>query len=443
MSRPMLDISNIGFQQILYSVTSGTTAITVGVLAASVQLITDVVLMAILVTALLVVNPSIAIATGFYFLALGIVLHKLLGGRVKKLGELNAVYQIDTARLLSETYNAFREISVRNQMFTYTNSLRELRATGAHLQAEMQFLPNMSKYILELSLVVGGICICAFEFIRSDAYHAIAILAVFLAAASRMAPAVVRIQQSLLQIRGSLGNARPSLDLIQTSSSFAEVKKPLITNDFVHDGFDPQVSFKNVSFKYPTMSSGFIDQLDFSIKSGQFVAIVGPSGSGKSALVDLLLGLLSPSSGSISISGTTPQEAIGRWPGALAYVPQNIQVFDKDFKGNIALGYMSDELSEVRISEVANLAQISNLQEIYGTFGEAGQKLSGGHRQRIAIARALYTNPKLLVMDEATSALDSETEFTVPNSIQNLKGEVTLFIIAHRLSTVRSADVVM
>jgi ABC-type multidrug transport system fused ATPase/permease subunit len=184
------------------------------------------------------------------------------------------------------------------------------------------------------------------------------------------------------------------------------------------------------------------------ISPGQVVAIVGPSGAGKSTLVDLILGVISPASGSITISGATPREILEAYPGACGYVPQEVFIIDGSIAENIAIGFETDTFDYERMAEVVRIAQLENLIESFPMgleerVGERGSKLSGGQRQRLGIARSLYTNPKLLILDEATSALDGQTEADISNAISAMRGDVTIILIAHRLSTVRKADQVV
>jgi len=175
---------------------------------------------------------------------------------------------------------------------------------------------------------------------------------------------------------------------------------------------------------------------------------VGSSGAGKTTLVDVLLGILEPDSGTVQISGVTPLEAISKWPGAIAYVPQDVLVTNGSIRENVALGYPLEAATDELVNDairIASLAEfVATLPEGLDTnLGERGAKISGGQRQRIGIARALFTKPKLLVLDEATSALDGGTEESISSDIQKLKGSTTVVLIAHRLSTVRDADLVL
>jgi ABC-type multidrug transport system fused ATPase/permease subunit len=215
-----------------------------------------------------------------------------------------------------------------------------------------------------------------------------------------------------------------------------------------HKNFIAQVAFENVCFNYPNSNSWGISDISFKINPGEFVALVGPSGAGKSTIVDLLLGILTPDSGNVFISNSPPSRAIEEAPGAVAYVPQEVAIAIGTIRENVGLGFPIAFATNDRINsalEIAHLTQfIQTLEDKSDTqVGERGAKLSGGQRQRLGIARAMFTNPKLLVLDEATSSLDAETEASVSAAIQTLRGGTTILMIAHRLATVRSADLVI
>ena len=188
--------------------------------------------------------------------------------------------------------------------------------------------------------------------------------------------------------------------------------------------------------------------MNLEIASGSVVAIVGSSGAGKTTLVDLMLGVLSPTSGNILISGMSPLEAVRKWPGAISYVPQDVIIINTSIAGNVTMGYPDQENYEPLIEKALETAQlkefVSSLK--HGnktTVGDRGTSISGGQRQRLGIARALFTMPRLLILDEATSALDGATEANISESINALKGHTTVLMIAHRLSTVREVDLVI
>jgi ABC-type bacteriocin/lantibiotic exporter with double-glycine peptidase domain len=219
---------------------------------------------------------------------------------------------------------------------------------------------------------------------------------------------------------------------------------PISIPDFQHQGFDSEIQLLDVKYRYPHREKYAISQVSLTVQMGEFLAIVGPSGAGKTTLVDLMIGVLEPESGTISVSGTSPATAVNLWPGAIAYVPQDANIVNGSFKDNVCLGFEASQVDDELVKRIlldVELKEVLSLPGgIHANVGERGNLLSGGQRQRLGIARALFTNPKLLILDESTSALDANTEARLSKYLLSLKGKVTLIVIAHRLSTVRHAD---
>jgi ABC-type multidrug transport system fused ATPase/permease subunit len=309
-------------------------------------------------------------------------------------------------------------------------------------------MPNISKYVIESSVIIGAVIISASQFLLQDASRAVATLAVFMTAASRLAPAVLRMQSTAIQIRVASGSASPTLSLIKSLGNLPIKVFPIQPLKFKYENFSPTVELENVSFAYPNKSSAVLDKINLNINEGEIVAIVGPSGAGKTTLADIILGIISPDIGSSKISGHNPLVAISKWPGSIAYVPQDVMVSNCSIRENIGLGYDDEEIDDdlvIQALKVAHLDKfIQTLPEgLQTNVGDRGTKLSGGQRQRLGIARAVFTKPKLLVLDEATSSLDGQSEADISDSINDMRGEITVILIAHRLSTVKNADKVV
>jgi ABC-type bacteriocin/lantibiotic exporter with double-glycine peptidase domain len=217
--------------------------------------------------------------------------------------------------------------------------------------------------------------------------------------------------------------------------------------NFSHPDFSGIVEVKNLYFKHNQKDSFELTDLNLTIPAGTLFAIVGPSGGGKSTFLDLLLGILEPNSGSVLIGGIPPSQAFRKWEGAVAYVPQDATITTGTINQNVQLGFGLDFETRDRVESALNAAQLGDLvaslnQGMDSYVGQLGMNLSGGQRQRLGIARALYSNPKLLILDEATSALDVETESELTDSVLGLRGSTTVVVAAHRLTTIRNADTV-
>lgn len=448
LSQPLIKINEKSSQEILFAVTNGVQAITLNVLGLSVIVVTDVALLVFMATGLLIVDPIVALSTFLIFFLTGFILFKLMHKRAARLGGASTKFSIESNQKILEILGSYRESVVRNRRSFYATEIGKSRIKLADTLAELAFMPNISKYVIEGTVLLGSLFISGVQFALKDAVHAIGTLAIFLAAGSRVAPAVLRIQQSMITISANLGASIPTLDLVDAISKNSNLAEevPIFTNK--HDGFSARVDVNAVQFSYDSIDTPTIIDFDLHIEPGQIIAIVGPSGGGKTTFVDLLLGILHPSGGQITVSGMEPLKAIETWPGAIAYVPQDVMISDGTIKENVALGYPDTAISDEQVWEALKVASLENFirelpNGIKTLVGERGSKLSGGQRQRLGIARAMITKPSLIVFDEATSALDSQTENEISESINALKGSTTIILIAHRLSTVKDADKVV
>lgn len=445
LAQNLLKVNEKSMMQTINLLTNGVTALTVGIIGTLVGLFSDVSLLIILGFGLFIVDTSIAFMTLILFTLVSTLLYLYLQGRVRLLGKKQNDLGVEINEKISEVVYSFREIFVRNKRFFYSKNIGNLRLAYADAVAEGSFLPNLSKYAIELTLVLGCLIISGYQFSTQTASHAVAVLSIFLASSSRIAPAVLRVQQSFLVIKGNIALATPTLELIENLNGWEDINEEKNELNFKHQGFKPSVQISNVYFQYPNNSRMALKNVSMLINEGSSIAIVGPSGAGKSTLVDVILGLLPLKNGSCTISGVSPSEAINNWPGAIGYVPQTVVVYNSSIAKNVTMGFDLEEVDEKDIWNALDQAKLSdyvrNLPDsIHTSVGERGHKMSGGQRQRLGIARALFTKPNLLILDEATSSLDGITEAEITQSFMALKGKVTLVVIAHRLSTIKNCE---
>lgn len=448
LSKSILEINSRTVQQTIYLVTTGVNTMMLGVIGATIALVSDLTLLIVMSIGLFVVDPLISLTSTFVFILIGMSMYKFLHKKARFLGEEESGLSISSNEKISEILLTYRESLVRNRRAFYAKEIEKRRFALADVVAEQAFMPNISKYVIEGTIVFGALAIGATQFVMQDAARAVATLSIFLAAGSRIAPAILRVQQGSLQVKGSLGAVLPTLEMLEKSNLETNKVNVLDKPNFSHPDFEGNVKLKGVNFTYPGNNKEVVKDVTFDINAGEFIAIVGSSGAGKTTMADLIIGVLTPDSGSIKISGENPDRAISKWPGALSYVPQDVVIVNGTILENVALGYDLLDLERTHIWDALERAQLGDMVRslpdgLDSLVGERGTKLSGGQRQRLGIARALFTCPRLIIFDEATSSLDGQTEQDISSAIYTLKGEVTLIVIAHRLSTVQSADKVV
>jgi len=448
MKSPLTDINTLSTQETLFAVTSGISIITLNVVGGSVLFIADASLLIIMLTGLYIVSISLAISTALIFGLVCVGLYKFTHSTSAEIGAAQTDLTIRGNETILNTLNSYRELIVSQRMNYFVEKISKQRYELSSFNARLQFMPYLSKYLLEFSVIIATLLISAIQFFTQDATHAIATLAVFLAAGSRIAPAILRLQLCAVQIKTSLASSIITLKFIEKYKKFPITKEPISLFTTNHTGFESRISMSNICFTYPGANSPSLQNINLEINPGDFVAIAGKSGAGKSTLVDVLLGIYEPEKGSLTISGVSPREAFLKWPGAVAYVPQNIYLINDSIKANLSLGFAPESISD----QIYKKSLIdSKLEFIFEApwkgldtqVGEDGIKLSGGQKQRLGIARAFITQPLLLVADEATSALDSETELGLADSIREIQGNSTVIMIAHRLSSIRLANKVV
>lgn len=445
MNRDYSSIRKRNTNEIIFSLTSGVNAISMGIIGSLIVIIADSSLTLIVILGILFVNLPVGLAAIGIFTFVFFILNKSLAFKTNSAGKKNAQITISTNRHLVEAINSYRELYVRGVRQDIAERFASDRWNLAKVLSFLSLAPNISKYVLEVTITAGAFLVGMLEFYFLDPAKAVASLTIFLAAGTRLAPAVLRIQQGYLNMKMNIGVAKPTFQLIQELSG---VPTKILENKFIdksHTGFNPEISTRNLSFSYGHAEKFGIRNLNLLIRRGTSNAIVGPSGSGKSTLVDLLIGTLASGSKEVSLSSEDPKKAIETWPGAVAYVPQDVFIVDGSIKDNVTLGFSSEQFSDAEILSVLRDTGLSDLVNSFETgidhqIGEYGNQLSGGQKQRLGIARALITNPLMLILDESTSALDGESEKIIYETLNKLHGKVTIIMVAHRLNTIRNFD---
>ena len=445
--RQLSEIQAKSQHELIYTLTSGVNLLILGVIGTLYLLVTDFILLVLVIIALFLADPTIALSSIAFFGIVAFAVYANLGTRARDLGKKNSNIAVEGNQLIFQLIEGFREIKVKGRTTFYLEKFSTNRDIAADSSAKSAFIPYIGKYLIESSMIVGIVAIAGIQFALYDAYHAVSSLAIFMAAATRMAPAVLRIQQSAIQLRANQGASEMTLSLLDQLRLNQDVDISLLAKTkftTTHLNFEPTIEIENLVFFYPETIEPALSSINLKITPGEFVAIVGPSGAGKSTLVDILLGVNNPKSGKVQISGTNPQDCIRQWPGAIGYVPQEVTLISGGIPENIGLGYDVNHNPQIveRIREVTKQVGLEKLNfDRHDVSQNAVElKVSGGQRQRIGIARALISSPKLLVLDEATSSLDGANESLIAQLLLQDKGEITVVAIAHRLSTIIHAD---
>jgi ABC-type bacteriocin/lantibiotic exporter with double-glycine peptidase domain len=442
LHRPLSYLNSNSIQSNLYSTTIGIEKMLIGILGSALGVLSDGVLLVLLSVMIAIVDPLLALTTIFFFGGVIAYLYLTLNKKARNLGKLQAELSINNNQLIISALSTYRENLVGDRTKFYANLIGKQTRQVSLNAAELTFMPNISKYILETSIVVGSLIVSAIQFSLYDSIKAVGILSIYLAASSRIVPAMLRLQQGFLSIQSSSSAAGPTLALISNlSTDEAFIKFDTISIE----EFDPSIVIQNLSMRYKDDSPFVLKNVNLKINAGQVIGILGDSGSGKSTLIDLLLGVEEPTIGHVTISGVSPREAFQRWPGQIGYVPQEVFIFEGTLRENVCLGYEYSHFADEEVLTALALAQLSfpgmAISELLKMkISDRGSNLSGGQRQRIGIARAMITNPKLLVLDEPTSALDSITEAEVISGLLGLRGKCTILFISHKKAIFEHTD---
>jgi ABC-type multidrug transport system fused ATPase/permease subunit len=460
LSRQLLEVQRWSTAEVLYALTGGVAAAITSLLGATLIIVTEFFLFIVIGIGLLIIDPVLTIVSALFFAVIVYFLQISLGRASARNSSVQANRGMSTITTVSEALTTYRETTVLNRRDFYIDRFDRLARESANAGATNAFLAEIPKYVLESALVVGGFTLAIVQFLTKDLAAAAAIVGLFLAAGFRIIPALLRLQGAGITIRTASAAARKTYELAfwfnlrggsgegsnRISDDQARAIRDRISSG--HADFEARVEVNGICVTYPGAEHPAVLDASVSVPSGNSLALVGSTGAGKSTLADVILGVVDPDFGSVTISGVDPRTAVTMWPGAVAYVPQTVGLTEGTIRDNVALGLPVLAIDDSMVWEAlerAHLAEfLRDTREGLDTIvGERGVRLSGGQRQRLGIARALYTRPRLLVLDEATSALDAETEQAITQTLRELEGDVTTITIAHRLATIRFADQVV
>ena len=394
---------------------------------------------------LIFIDPKLALIVSFTLGSAYGLIYFFVRGKLKELGSSRLEANQLRFTSISEAFGAVKEIKVGGLEQTYVQRFSDPAQNFAHSQALAQIISQIPRFAIE-AIAFGGMMLLVLYFISQSGtfVSAIPVISLYVLAGYRLMPALQQIYNSIALLKF----VRPALDeMYKEIENIEKIKPKENKNINTNLSFNKSIVMNKINFKYPNSKQSAIKNIELLIPSHSKVGFVGTTGSGKTTAVDIILGLLEAQEGTLEIDGNIiNNENYRAWQNLIGYVPQNIYLADDTIAANIAFGVPNKLINHKAVenaSKTANLHEfiVNELPLKYLTsVGERGVRLSGGQRQRIGIARALYHNPKVLILDEATSALDNETEKAVMEAIDNLDKEITIILIAHRLSTVKKCD---
>ena len=418
-----------------------------------IQMVTEIVVSVSLCIVLVVVSPLMCLFIVVVFLGLTLIITKILKPRLNRIGHKNQEIQSRIAKWRIQSIYGLKDVKVLHREEFFVRNYYESGAVGANVARNYAVLNNLPRLSIETIFMASMfLFIMLYMLGGGDITVLVPQLTAFGMAAIRVMPGTNRINTYLSEI----AYAQPCLDYLYDNlnenmkkdvngsvTGLTGEKRPELPALELQD----KIVLDHITYAYPNTEKNIFTDAHMEVKKGQSVGIMGPSGAGKSTIVDILLGLLHVQTGKITCDGGDIFDNYPSWLAKIGYIPQSIYLIDESIRDNIAFGIDADRIDDTRIWEVLEEAQLKEFVEelpegLDTTIGDRGVRISGGQRQRLGIARALYHNPEILVFDEATSALDNETEKAVMDAINSFHGRKTMVIIAHRLNTIAKCDVI-
>ena len=453
-SGPLTRLKQYSRSEIQFLVETSVNATFSGVLGSMATLIIESTLFISIFVMFLLVDWPAALAIAVYFALLVFLLQMTTARRYLQSGRNLRRGSVETGGSILEMVDGFREISVLSKQDFFLTRFIDAKKLSARTGVTLQILKSLPRYVAETGLIIGALGFVVWQLSRGSLGEGLLALGIFLAGSFRMMGSILPLQALWNELRIMQGWVEMAQEILLTlrddpelldSAIYSETK--VINRAAPQDAHSSalEVELEGVHFTHLDNTEPTINGVSLTIAAGSYVAVVGPSGAGKTTLIDLLLGLYDPDTGTVRVGGLDPRELREHLPGLISYVPQRPGLVSGSIANNVALGVPDDEIDEVRVREALHKAQLGDFVEslpqgIHSSLGAHSDSLSGGQIQRLGFARALYTRPRLIILDEATSALDAATEASVAASIKNVGGETTVIVIAHRLSTIQDAD---
>jgi ABC-type multidrug transport system fused ATPase/permease subunit len=435
-------------EETAFAIQFGSPAAFNGLLNAAATVFAESALFLLICLGFFLIDPIATFVAVAYFATIALLIQYFIGTLMARAGSIAVEGNVKANTAVGDLIAVFRELSVLGLKNTYIDRIYKSRVETAESEATKTFLSGMPRYVVEAALLVGVAAFVLVQAMTGDIVSSAATVGVFLSGGFRLTAAILPLQSALLTISGTLPAASKAHEILINSADSPTNKMNSDSNTTLRSAATSVaplgIRFRDVSYFYSVADEPAIINISITIEPGQQVAFIGTSGAGKSTIADLMCGVLTPSSGTITVEN---QEASSKHnsKASISYVPQKPGLVSGTVATNVALGVQPGEMDEAGIwqaLESANLGPvIRSLPEgIYTELGKYQDGLSGGQIQRLGLARGLYSKPGLLIMDEATSALDAESEAEIAKALDQMRGRVTVVLIAHRLNTVQHAD---
>lgn len=442
-------VSKRSTQEQHFIVTSGVKSSIYGVLNNFVSILGDTFLIVLFVFMLLFASPTATLLVAFILGVVGILVYRVVATRMYLAGQIIGSRSIHSTMYFQESVFGFRELKVSGRLKSFLTRFLDVEKDLSSAQVSQGIAALLPRYIMEGAVMLCLGVVAAIAFGTQDSASALITVTVFAAATARILPAIVPIQSSLGDLRANTGLAEGFYEFLKENPSIDSGKTKTASNKVIkvnqNQNENQRVVLRNVSYRYPGAQSNAVDKLDLDLVGPSWIAIVGPSGSGKSTLFDLIMGLRQPTVGFSEINGFAAPEFLEAVNEYCLYVPQRLTLVNSSLAENVAFGIKPDEIDVEKVSNALQRVGLIELIDrnplgVWQTIGEFGTQYSGGQGQRLGLARALYSNPRILLLDESTSSLDAETEKKISEIIRDLSNEILIVSISHRIETLKNVD---
>lgn len=448
ITRQLDSLKLLESQQIAQALSTGVSAASIRSLSFFATVVGELFLLVAIGGVLFVVEPVLTLGLGLYIAVLGVVLHRLVARPSEEFGLVLGDSTIDSMRTVQDSLRTVRETRTLGKSEFIVHRYQTVKSRASYFHARLLTLVGVPRQVVDTALILGVSISAAILFSQHETEQAIESIMFLMIAGARLAPSLLAMQGAHSALRVAQGEASHLYQLMEVVGldqvGFKETKSDSCMTELNSECL---IVVSELSFTYPETGGKALADISFSVNRGTFTAVIGPSGSGKTTLIDVLLGVLEPQ-GQIQIEGWSPRDFVKRFPGRVGYVPQDPALVAGNLAENVAFGCDPFQINHSRVVEALEAVGLGGFIEslprgIFTSTGEYGNLMSGGQKQRVGLARALYMKPDILLLDEPTSALDIESEQVILALVEQLKGKVTIVMIAHKLSSVVNADQIL